>query len=126
MFSQLLLVVMCLDQGAALCGPGEGPPSPAEIEALLDRGQAPQVRDLGERAIPALVEIFKQRKHRTDILPILANSKTKLARTAIEAALRGEDDFDQVFWQARALGLIRSAESKPVLLATIKRANRRI
>jgi hypothetical protein len=96
------------------------------VEALLRENKAKEVRALGDKAIPALVELFKARKHLPQVLPILANSKSKQARTAIEQAVRAEDDNDSLFWQARALGLLKNAESKPALLAALPRLKRRL
>jgi hypothetical protein len=94
------------------------------VEALLRENKEKEVRALGDKAIPPLAELFKGRKYMPQILPILANSKSKLARTTLEQAVRAEDDNDWLFWQARALGLLKHAESKPALLATLPRLKR--
>ncbi len=126
MFIRPLLAILFLDLCFLTCAAGGDKPSPKEIQAIgemLKKQQTKEVRARGDKAIPAVVELFKQGKHRTEILPILANSRVKLARTTIEDALRVEDDKDWIFWQSRALGLLKDPESKPVLLATIKRVN---
>jgi hypothetical protein len=96
------------------------------VEALLRENKAKEIRALGDKAIPALAELFQRRKYVPQILPILANSKSKLARITLEQAMRAEDDNDWIFWQARALGLLKHAESKPALLATLPRLKKRL
>jgi hypothetical protein len=121
-----VLVLDCCLLAPAWAG---GPPSSkdeAAIRVMVEKEQTKELRALGDRAVPVLVELFKQGKHRPTILPLLANSKTKLARTAIEEALRTEEDNDWIFWEARALGLLNDTASKPVLLATIQRVNERL
>src|SRR5262245_23137015 len=80
------------------------------VEALLRKNKAKEVRALGDKAIPALAELFKAGKHFPQVLQILANSNSKLARTTIEQAVRAEKDNDSLFWQARALGLQKNPE----------------
>ena len=120
MKSMILSVLLACCVLPALAGDKPPGKNIKAIEALLEKGKAKELRDLGAPAIPALAALFKQKKYREIILPILAVSKTKLARTTIEEALAVENDDDWVFWQARALGLIKHAESRTVLLARIK------
>src|SRR6516165_6505513 len=91
------------------------------VDALLRENKARELRALGDKAIPALAELFKARKHLPQILPILANSQSRVARTTLEQAVRAKDDNDWLFWQARAIGLLKNAESKSALLATLPR-----
>jgi hypothetical protein len=96
------------------------------VDALLRENKAKGVRALGDKAIPALAELFKARKHLRQILPILANSHSRVARTTLEQAVRAKDDNDWLFWQARAIGLLKNAESKSALLATLPRLKKRL
>src|SRR5262249_14989308 len=115
-----VLLVCCCASGAA----GGDKPSPKEIqaiEALLEKQDTLSVLALGAKARPAPAQILKQAKHQPQILPVLLSSQTKLARVAIEQALTAEEHNDWIYWQARALGLLKHADSKPVLLKTIKR-----
>jgi hypothetical protein len=122
-----LLTILC---GALLLAvPVSAGDEPKDLEAigkLLKKEKAAEIRELDDKAIPALAAFLKKQQHIPLILPILANSKSKLARTAIEDALRTEDSTDWIYWEARALGLIKSPESKAVLLATIQRVNKRL
>jgi len=124
MFHRPLLAVLVLDCCLLTHASAGDKPSAKDIQAMrimLEKQQKKEIRALGDKAIPALVELFKQKKHRPHILPILANMKTKLARTAIEKALAVEEDNDWIYWEARALGSLKDPASKPVLLATIKK-----
>ena len=91
------------------------------IDTMLKKRQMKEVRALGDKAIPALVQLYTRDRHRPEILMLFANSKSKEARRAIEESLKTESDYDWIYWQARTLGLISNPESKPVLLVAIQR-----
>src|SRR5262249_16277921 len=52
--------------------------------------------------------------------------QSKVARKTLEQAVRAEDDNDWLFWQARSIGLLKNAESKSALLATLPRLKKRL
>lgn len=116
-----VLLVCCFAATRAWGGDKASPQEFQAIETLLEKQDAAGLRTLGDKAIPALAHLLKQGKHQAQILPILLSSQTKPARTALEQALAAEEHNDWIYWQARALGLLKHPESKPVLLKTIRR-----
>src|SRR6516162_4180306 len=118
MLSRSVVVILLMHLtivAPASCGDAVSPEKFQAIEDLLANDRTKEVRALGDKAIPALADLFKRGKHRPEILPIVANSKTNLARTTIERFLRAEDDNNWIYWEARALGLLKNPDSKPVL-----------